>query len=63
MNKLRNHENEEVQRAAKKVYIKWKTHFVDHSERPQIEVKCDLKTEKMRDSAKKMLADALSKEV
>ncbi|KAK3094986.1 hypothetical protein FSP39_008772 [Pinctada imbricata] len=62
INKLRRHENEAVQKAAQRVYVKWKTHFKDHLERPQIEVKCDLKTENMRNSAKKMLADALSLE-
>ena len=63
VNKMRNHEDEDIKKAAKKVYVKWKTHFVEHLERPMMEVQCDLKTEKLRTSGRKLLTDALSVEV
>ena len=60
INKLKNHEDEDIQKAAKKVYIKWRTHFVEHMERPMMEVQCDAKTEKLRSSGRNLLADSLS---
>ncbi|XP_053385355.1 transcription elongation factor A N-terminal and central domain-containing protein 2-like isoform X2 [Mercenaria mercenaria] len=60
INKLRNSEDEDIKKAAKKVYVKWKSHFVEHMDRPMIEVKCDLKTEKLRTSGTKLLTEALS---
>ena len=63
MNKLRKHEDSDVRKAARQVYVKWKDHFVSHAERPVIEVMCDTKTDNMRTSGKKMLAGALSLEV
>ena len=63
INKLRNHEDEDIKKAAKKVYVKWRTHFVEHMERPMMEVQCDLKTEKLRASGRNLLAGALSVEV
>ncbi|XP_060590772.1 transcription elongation factor A N-terminal and central domain-containing protein 2-like [Ruditapes philippinarum] len=57
--KLQNNEDEDIRKAAKKVYVKWRTHFVEHMERPMIEVKCDLKTEKLRASGTKLLTEAL----
>ncbi|XP_052814436.1 transcription elongation factor A N-terminal and central domain-containing protein 2-like [Mya arenaria] len=60
--KLAKSEDEDIRKAAKKVYIGWKTHFLEHMERPQIEVKCDLKTEKVRTSGKHLLAGALQLE-
>lgn len=63
VNKLRENEDKEIRKAARKVYVKWKTHFKEHAEKPLIEVKCDLKTEKMRTSGRKFLCDALSLEV
>lgn len=62
VNKFRENEDKEIRRAARKVYVKWKTHFTEHAEKPLIEVKCDLKTEKMRTSGRKFLCDALSLE-
>lgn len=62
VNKLRKHEDSDVRRAARRVYIKWKDHFVSHAERPVIEVTCDTKTEKMRTAGRKFLAEALSVE-
>lgn len=64
INKLRaNHDDEDIKRAARKVYVKWKTHFVEIAERPMIEVKCDLKTEKTRTNARKLLSNAFGTEV
>lgn len=64
INKLRaSHDDEDIKRAAKKVYVKWKTHFVELAERPMIEVKCDLKTEKTRTNARNLLSDAFGMEV
>ena len=64
INKLRaNQEDDDIKKAAKKVYVKWKTHFVEIAERPMIEVKCDLKTEKLRNNARSLLSKALGSEV
>ncbi|XP_061175788.1 transcription elongation factor A N-terminal and central domain-containing protein 2-like [Saccostrea echinata] len=59
INKLRKHENEEVRQHARQVYVKWKTHFVEHRDRPQIEVQCDLRTEKTRKAGRKFISEAL----
>lgn len=59
INKLRKHENDEIRRHARQVYVKWKTHFVEHRDRPQIEVQCDLKTEKTRKAGRKFISEAL----
>ncbi|KAH3708283.1 hypothetical protein DPMN_067730 [Dreissena polymorpha] len=63
ISKLRKSEDADIRRAAKKVYVKWKTHFVEHMERPMIEVKCDLKTETTRTKARNLLCNALKVEV
>lgn len=63
INKLRNSEDDDIRKAARAVYVKWKSHFVEHMERPMIEVQCDLKTEKTRTSGRKLLAEALSVEL
>ena len=63
INKLRKNEDEDIKKAAKTVYVKWRNHFVEHMERPMMEVKCDLKTEKTRTSGRNLLAGALSMEV
>ncbi|XP_048760558.1 transcription elongation factor A N-terminal and central domain-containing protein 2-like [Ostrea edulis] len=60
INKLRKHDNEEVRQHARRVYVKWKTHFVEHRDRPQIEVQCDLKTEKTRKAGRKFISEALA---
>jgi len=63
INKLRQHKDEDVRKAARAVYVKWKSHFVGHMERPMLEVACDRKTEKLRNSGKKLLAGALEVQV
>ncbi|XP_046563981.1 transcription elongation factor A N-terminal and central domain-containing protein 2-like [Haliotis rubra] len=60
VNRFRKHEDNQVASEARQVYLKWRRHFKDHLDRPQIEVKCDAKTEKMRASGKRFIADALS---
>jgi hypothetical protein len=62
-NKLRKHEDVDIRRAARGVYVKWKGHFISHAERPVIEVMCDTKTETLRSSGRRLLAGALSLEV
>ncbi|XP_063405919.1 transcription elongation factor A N-terminal and central domain-containing protein 2-like [Mytilus trossulus] len=62
VNKLRKHEDSDIRKAARRVYVKWKEHFVSHAERPVIEVMCDTKTDKMRTSGKKLLAGSLELE-
>lgn len=47
--------------AAQQVYTAWKKHILSKVNRPYIEVKCDLKTQKLRNSARQMLFDALQK--
>uniref|UniRef100_K1QGN9 Uncharacterized protein C1orf83 n=1 Tax=Magallana gigas TaxID=29159 RepID=K1QGN9_MAGGI len=59
INKLRKHENDEIRKHARQVYVKWKTHFVEHRDRPQIEVQFDLKTEKTRKAGRKFISEAL----
>jgi hypothetical protein len=63
VNKLRKHEDVDIRRAARGVYVKWKGHFISHAERPVIEVMCDTKTETLRSSGRRLLAGALSLEV
>ncbi|KAL3869422.1 hypothetical protein ACJMK2_042106 [Sinanodonta woodiana] len=62
VNKLCKNEDQEISQAAKRVYIKWRSHFEDHFSRPLIEVRCDLKTERLRTSGRKLLTDALQVE-
>lgn len=63
VNKLRKHENADVAKAAKQVYMKWRTYYKDLKDRPQIEVKYDRKGEEMRTSGRKFLAKELGLEV
>lgn len=63
ISKLKDSDDDDIKKAARKVYVKWKSHFVDHMERPMIEVKCDLKTEKLRTSGRKLLTEALGPDV
>ena len=52
----------EVATLAQQVYTAWKKHILSKVNRPYIEVKCDLKTQKLRNSARRMLLEALQKE-
>lgn len=57
--KLIKHKNETVSKAAKQVYIKWRRFFEDKLEKPQIEVRCDQKTENLRLRGKTYLSEIL----
>ncbi|RUS85150.1 hypothetical protein EGW08_007054 [Elysia chlorotica] len=59
VNKLRKHPDQRVSTEAKQVYVKWKTYFKEKNEKPQIEVKCDRKTEELRLTAKRLFSEAL----
>ena len=61
--KLRKHSNEAVAKEATAVYTKWRSHFEEFQDRPQIEVKCDAKSQRIRDSGRKFLSEALTLEV
>ncbi|KAK4320586.1 hypothetical protein Pmani_008590 [Petrolisthes manimaculis] len=52
-------EDKDVAAAAKKVYEAWRSHILSKTNRPTIEVKCDLKTQGFRDTARRMILDAL----
>ncbi|KAK7101222.1 transcription elongation factor A N-terminal and central domain-containing protein 2-like [Littorina saxatilis] len=58
--KLRTHSDKAVAKQADALYQKWRKHFEDFQDRPQIEVKCDAKSERMRDNGRKFLAESLS---
>ncbi|XP_021358659.1 transcription elongation factor A N-terminal and central domain-containing protein 2-like isoform X1 [Mizuhopecten yessoensis] len=59
VNKLRQHEDSVIRKEAKKVYIKWKSHFENLQDRQQIEVKCDARTERLRSSGQRLLSESL----
>ncbi|XP_013415235.1 transcription elongation factor A N-terminal and central domain-containing protein 2 isoform X2 [Lingula anatina] len=61
INKMRKHEDKDIALAAKKVYFKWKTFFKEKRDKPKIEVRSDLKTEKMREAGRKFIKEALGK--
>ncbi|KAK8393945.1 hypothetical protein O3P69_006942 [Scylla paramamosain] len=54
VHKLCRAEEGEVAAAAQQVYTSWKNHILSKVNRPYIEVKCDLKTQKLRSSAKQI---------
>lgn len=57
--RLQKHPDASVAKTAKNLYKKWVLHFEQYQNRPCIEVKCDAKSEKLRDSGRKFLAEAL----
>ncbi|CAH1796628.1 unnamed protein product [Owenia fusiformis] len=59
LKKVSKHSNNEVSRQATALINKWKAHFESKLDRPQIEVKQDKKTEKLRKSGRNLIADAL----
>ena len=61
--KLCRHSDEAVAKEAEALYKKWRSHFEEFQDRPQIEVKCDEKSERIRDSGRKFLAESLKLEV
>ncbi|ESP05313.1 hypothetical protein LOTGIDRAFT_227947 [Lottia gigantea] len=63
INRLRKHEDKDISQTACTVYNDWKQHIESNISQPRIEVKCDPKSEKMRNSGRKFLADALQLEI
>ncbi|EDO32756.1 predicted protein [Nematostella vectensis] len=63
INSLRKHTCQDVCQLAKEIFRKWK-HFIveEEKEKPAIDVKCDLKTETMRNKAREFLVKALQDE-
>ncbi|XP_063597631.1 transcription elongation factor A N-terminal and central domain-containing protein 2-like [Penaeus indicus] len=60
--KLSKSKDEAIAAEAKKVYKLWKDHLLSKVGRPVIEVKCDLKTQNFRNSARQMILDGLKRE-
>lgn len=59
MHKLAKHKNEQVAKLALDICDTWKTFIKHHHNRPVIEVRSDLKTQKLRGSGKKLIAECL----
>ncbi|XP_066297857.1 transcription elongation factor A N-terminal and central domain-containing protein 2-like [Branchiostoma lanceolatum] len=62
VNKLKRHEDKEVASLARSIVYKWKHFIQDQDNKPVLEVRCDLKTEKTRTSGRRMLAESLGLE-
>ncbi|XP_019620519.1 PREDICTED: transcription elongation factor A N-terminal and central domain-containing protein 2-like [Branchiostoma belcheri] len=62
VNKLKRHEDKEVASLARSIVYKWKHFIQEQDNKPVLEVRCDLKTEKTRTSGRRMLADSLGLE-
>ncbi|XP_037798031.1 transcription elongation factor A N-terminal and central domain-containing protein 2-like [Penaeus monodon] len=60
--KLSKSKDEAIAAEAKKVYRLWKDHLLSKVGKPVIEVKCDLKTQNFRNSARQMILDGLKRE-
>ncbi|XP_045595469.1 transcription elongation factor A N-terminal and central domain-containing protein 2 [Procambarus clarkii] len=61
VHKLCKSKDADVAEAAKEVYSLWKEHVLSKVNRPLIEVRCDAKTQSFRNTARRMLLDALKK--
>ncbi|KAH9489427.1 Transcription elongation factor A N-terminal and central domain-containing protein 2 [Bulinus truncatus] len=60
--RLKQHPDEDIAMEAKRIYVKWKHFFLEGKNRPQIEVKCDKKTETFRTKGKRLLAESIGVE-
>lgn len=62
MHKLCTHSDVAVAKSANSVYKMWYQHFKEFRDRPQIEVRCDAKTQTTRTNATKLLASSLGQQ-
>ncbi|XP_072275782.1 transcription elongation factor A N-terminal and central domain-containing protein 2 [Pyxicephalus adspersus] len=60
---LQTHSDNDVSALAKDVYSQWETFLRENRCKPNIEVRSDAATEKLRNNARRMLCEALEKEV
>ena len=59
INKLTKHEDSEVSTLASDIVKEWKRVYEEKMDRPMIEVKSDHQTQKIRDSGRRLLSEAL----
>ncbi|KAM5148964.1 transcription elongation factor A N-terminal and central domain-containing protein 2 [Mantella aurantiaca] len=60
---LQIHSDSEVSELAKEVYSQWETFLRENRCKPNIEVRSDPATEKLRNNARRMLCESLEKEI
>ncbi|XP_063284172.1 transcription elongation factor A N-terminal and central domain-containing protein 2 [Pelobates fuscus] len=59
---LQTHDDKDVSHLAQEVYNNWETFIKENRSKPNIEVRCDAATEKLRQNARRLLAEALNME-
>ncbi|XP_013785380.1 transcription elongation factor A N-terminal and central domain-containing protein 2-like isoform X2 [Limulus polyphemus] len=62
VHKLCKHKEMEVVNLAQKIYQEWKKHVLSKHNQPLLEVRCDLKTQEFRQTARKWLVKALGEQ-
>ena len=63
VNKLTKHEDLDVSTLAANIVKEWKRVYEEKMDRPMIEVKSDHKTQKIRDSGRRLLTEAVKASV